>query len=1039
MKMRHAFRIWDKVCNGQALSMMQSQQVFLKSRYEAERQEYINEAMRLKELHADEGGLAKKMLEEARQKGEEMLRAAHQKTIEIKMVTAIRRLCHVTMEKQGRALRQWKLVNRLAVQTEGMDRRQRDLQFSRKNRMFQAGSSMLAVWVKSKEHRACVKRFRTWKARVSSQSARDQARKHKSDMKSNRVARMIERHLMSQRERLRHILRQWHVHSVHLAPVQRKHRRQSIGHGAMRAKGVLNLWRARAMKRGFARWSKLLRSDLEQEASLKDKHRATLAMKRVLKRMLNGKLWRAFRVLSLKADRHRTRSLNAIVMRSIVSRIHKSTQWRAFNKWVLSAEMQRHQLWQRETKEQLRTTLEKQQKERAATTLRGIVLRWSKKEVMRAFQTWSYHVNVGMKLHRRSMQREATLRLTGILSCIMAQKHSGTGNGANGLRSGWRRWRAWAIASAANELREQHDALCQDRAIKTIRSVVALVMHRKLARAWRQWGIVSAQQRDREYTDRLTAAIGAQNLTRTVTRVLATFCLRSLSMAMRTWAVQTKALRATELAGLRAQESGLTRMECVLRKLSHRKLYRGFLRWVRVAQAARGVEITNARVRAEHVMQHFAAGSDLLARIFGKDVPRRRMQSAFRHWAKVDRRARDTERSWEMMQEMRGSAMSRLMVRRECHEQLRVAAACWRWSAYATSDARFDGDKLRAELAKKQLKVTRLESKCTVYRSQQIRDAAVNAEFEKQLAGLRAKMRSIEENSKTEELLGRDRQRRGALMRMMSAWASREREEMRARVNRAWGWWRESIARGKHTELVQKLENKRIQSRKAAGRINSLVQRAQLERQQTAELLKSMKNRTEAMEEEVVKHLVQNATPVSPVVVQYASSPMETTTSTTTQKKKKKVRRLGKRGTGAAAVGGSPALRDPYNLIVEQILLALRSGTRTLYSHGVTDLLSLFQAIDMNADGNISDSEFHDALRRLDVQVTETQMVHLLEEMRRADGKVSFRGFVQSMRKHHRALQKIDVDKVERERKKRDTSTRRGSYFGSFPGKSSSS
>jgi Ca2+-binding EF-hand superfamily protein len=93
----------------------------------------------------------------------------------------------------------------------------------------------------------------------------------------------------------------------------------------------------------------------------------------------------------------------------------------------------------------------------------------------------------------------------------------------------------------------------------------------------------------------------------------------------------------------------------------------------------------------------------------------------------------------------------------------------------------------------------------------------------------------------------------------------------------------------------------------------------------------------------------------------------------------------------------------------------------------------------MNADGNISDSEFHDALRRLDVQVTETQMVHLLEEMRRADGKVSFRGFVQSMRKHHRALQKIDVDKVERERKKRDTSTRRGSYFGSFPGKSSSS
>ena len=36
-------------------------------------------------------------------------------------------------------------------------------------------------------------------------------------------------------------------------------------------------------------------------------------------------------------------------------------------------------------------------------------------------------------------------------------------------------------------------------------------------------------------------------------------------------------------------------------------------------------------------------------------------------------------------------------------------------------------------------------------------------------------MVKIEEHSKAEELLGRDRQRRGALVRMMSAWASRER------------------------------------------------------------------------------------------------------------------------------------------------------------------------------------------------------------------------------------------------------------------------
>ena len=101
--------------------------------------------------------------------------------------------------------------------------------------------------------------------------------------------------------------------------------------------------------------------------------------------------------------------------------------------------------------------------------------------------------------------------------------------------------------------------------------------------------------------------------------------------------------------------------------------------------------------------------------------------------------------------------------------------------------------------------------------------------------------------------------------------------------------------------------------------------------------------------------------------------------------------------------------RDPYNLIVDQILNALRSGTRTLYGHRITDLVSLFQTIDLNSDGNISDSEFRNALRRLDVQITKGQMVHLLEGMRRIDGKVSLRGFVQSMRKHHRALQEIDV------------------------------
>ena len=109
------------------------------------------------------------------------------------------------------------------------------------------------------------------------------------------------------------------------------------------------------------------------------------------------KVVRGFRKLSLEGDRYRRLNLNAIIMRSIVNRIHKSTQWRAFNTWVLSAEINAIKYGSK-TQRGLEA-LERQQKERAAASLRGIVLRWSKKEVMRSFQTWSYHINVGIRLH----------------------------------------------------------------------------------------------------------------------------------------------------------------------------------------------------------------------------------------------------------------------------------------------------------------------------------------------------------------------------------------------------------------------------------------------------------------------------------------------------------------------------------------------------------------------------------------------------------------------------------------------------------------
>ena len=52
--------------------------------------------------------------------------------------------------------------------------------------------------------------------------------------------------------------------------------------------------------------------------------------------------------------------------------------------------------------------------------------------------------------------------------------------------------------------------------------------------------------------------------------------------------------------------------------------------------------------------------------------------------------------------------MSRLVARRECRDHVRVVSACWRWSAYVTGKARQEHDKLCAELAKKNLKITAL-------------------------------------------------------------------------------------------------------------------------------------------------------------------------------------------------------------------------------------------------------------------------------------------------------------------------------------------
>ena len=143
------------------------------------------------------------------------------------MVSAIRRLRDVTVEKKCAALRQWKMVHQFSVQAEGADRRKHDLLISQKNNMIKAGTSILTVWVKSRQRHACMKRFRNWKMHIfgilSQERTREQALS-KVTIKSNRIARMIERQMLSQREMLRQILRlstlcMLHLYRKSLAPI----------------------------------------------------------------------------------------------------------------------------------------------------------------------------------------------------------------------------------------------------------------------------------------------------------------------------------------------------------------------------------------------------------------------------------------------------------------------------------------------------------------------------------------------------------------------------------------------------------------------------------------------------------------------------------------------------------------------------------------------------------------------------------------------------------------------------------------------------
>merc|ERR1712195_218863 len=232
-------------------------------------------------------------------------------------------------------------------------------------------------------------------------------------------------------------------------------------------------------------------------------------------------------------------------------------------------------------------------------------------------------------------------------------------------------------------------------------------------------------------------------------------------------------------------------------------------------------------------------GMTKLHKTLFSNLPRRKLRSALRKWINVEKYENQQETEAATQKYIRDKVLNNLIIRRESNQRHKLAVTCWRWTANAAS-----------------IHVNRLESKCVVYRDNQIRDAAISASYEKELINLRQKMVGNKQTRRKERSQDRTTQRRHAVVRLSNIRMAQERQHCHSRKTTMWVRWREKVGLSRQADLAHKLEVTRVQSRQAAGRITDLVERAQRERAQTVKLLKTMKQRTTDMEDRVGDHIV---------------------------------------------------------------------------------------------------------------------------------------------------------------------------------------
>ena len=894
-------------------------------------------------------------------------------TKRMKMIAAIKRLYNKGLEKMAKGLRKWKAVHELSGHTANGAMQS----LSRKQEMQLSGLSMLSLWAKGQLFSIKMRRFNKWRQFSHQWSHHNQKQQHQkasldlqtsqqNSLRQNGIARMMQRSLMGDRALLKTILQQWHVLAIHLAPLQRTHRRQSIVHGGATADNLLDKWSYKGIQRSFKIWSTAV---VKYQAREQKKIRARTVTSRVLRRMANKEMaasfhkWRRIRYQEMLHEQksyseNQVKQRVANTMSMVVNRMYKLKLWRAMNKWCTMVGIDRvhsTMLGRLVSKEQCLYV----------RSMLGPLIRWVQQSKMRAFASWSFHAHVGSKLYRKFRKREGLLRA----ACVL---HDARLPGARGafLRRSWNTWQNLVL-----DYRQKKSA--QQMSTRMLQRVVLSMQHRQLSKAWKVWAIATYSCKYK--TEFRT--VGTRTLAMQLGRVVKGFVHRNLSRAWRKWTTDTLRKDRKKLL----THSRLSIAVKVVNHWNHRKMSGAFHVWV---SADRAVVVEESK----------------------------KVEATHRGVARKKEHARQQE-------EQKTRTLSEIVHRKKMYQKTRLAVACWRWSTNAASTQH---DKLSASLIRNKMQVTRMESKCTVYRNQQIRDAAISASFEKELIKLRQRVKGLKESQKEGKRIERDRNRRGAVLRLVSIKTAQERQHMRTGLTAAWLRWRERVGHYKQVDLANQLSETKIQSRLAAGRISNLVERAQAERAQTVKLLLTMKQRTTAMEDQVVGHVVG-----SPVLERSVPTPLVTPAApfslSASRKKKKKSSSGSVKKRNRKFSSPSPVSQDPYHLIVDQMLRVVSSKKRTLYSHSITDLLTLFQAIDLNCDGNISDAEFGDAMKRLDINISTNQLQYLLAEMRREDGRISYRGFINSMKYHHDALKGLE-DHAET----KDSSIRRGSYWGTY-------